>query len=215
MDQLAAEFKAKDSIAVEVLPGASGTLAAQILHGAPYDIFLSADTAFPRQVALGGEGIGEMKILMYGALVFYARAPFDSADWRKVIVADSTAKIAIANPLAAPYGAAAVQALKYNSLYERVQGRFVQGESISQVNGFLTSGAAPMGFTAKANVISGPLSQRGSWVEIDHSSYSPLAHGLLLLRHSSGNSGAVQKFMDFLFSRDALEVLARFGYTVR
>jgi molybdate transport system substrate-binding protein len=121
--------------------------------------------------------------------------------------------VAIANPESAPYGEAALQVLAYYGLKEKVQGRLVLGENVAQVNQYILSGAADLGFTAQSMVLEPAMKGEGTWKEVDAAAYTPIAQSAVLLRSSgSGKSQEAQQFFDFLFSLKAQAIFKRYGY---
>ena len=122
-------------------------------------------------------------------------------------------KIALANPQLAPYGAEAVNALKFYKLYDQLQKELVLGESISQANQFITTGAADIGFTAESVVLAPNMKENGKWVEVDPLSYKPIAQGVVVLKYAEQNHPKeAQEFYDFLFTAPAHEILKKYGY---
>ena len=122
-------------------------------------------------------------------------------------------KIALANPELAPYGREAVNALKFYKLYDQLQKKLVLGESISQANQFITTGAADIGFTAKSVVLAPNMKDKGKWVEVDPQSYEPIAQGAVVLRYAEqDHSKEAHEFYDFLFSAPAQEIFKKYGY---
>jgi len=105
--------------------------------------------------------------------------------------------------------------MKYYHLYPVIASKLVYGESISQANQFITTGAADLGFTAKSVVLSPNMKNKGKWEEVDPRSYEPIAQGVVVLRYSlSDHSKEAQAFYDFLFSAPALEIFKKYGYTL-
>jgi molybdate transport system substrate-binding protein len=131
----------------------SGKLTAQIRSGAPFEVFLSADTKYPDELHKAGFAAQAPKVYAYGSLVLWSREKRDLPQNLRFLTGPQIARIAVANPKLAPYGEAAVQALTYYKLYPKVEKKLVFGESIAQVNQYVLSGAAPVGFTAKSVVL--------------------------------------------------------------
>ena len=123
--------------------------------------------------------------------------------------------IAIANPVTAPYGTAAIEVLNHHHVYEDVKSKLVYGESISQTNQFIVSKSAEVGFTAKSVVLSPEMKGKGNWTDIDEADYTPIAQGAVVLKHRGSHDGDAQKFYNFLFSPKAKDILENFGYSVK
>jgi molybdate transport system substrate-binding protein len=200
---------------VQVILGSSGKLTAQIKNGAPYELFLSANMKYPE--ALYKEGIAVTAPLIYvqGALAYLSVKQQDFNKTMSLLTNDYINKIAIANPKTAPYGVAAVQALKNANVYESVKEKFVYGESISQTVAYATT-AADIGLVAKSSLFSPQMShfKKGiNWFEVDETLYTPIDQGMVILKKGEENS-EVKAFYDFMLSEKAKEILKSFGYKV-
>ncbi|RXZ44886.1 molybdate ABC transporter substrate-binding protein [Crenobacter cavernae] len=212
-DDLAAEFKKESGIDIKASYGASGKFASQIMNGAPFDVFLSADMDFPAKLADGGFTVGQVKPYAYGTLVLWTMKDLDLKNWANTLTSDKVAKIAVANPKAAPYGREAIKALAYYKIDKTVEPKLVYGENISQANQYISTQAADIGFTAKSVVISPELKGQGRWVEVPKKVYEPIAQGVVVLKQAEQNDpAAAKKFYDFLSSKKARAVFQRFGY---
>ncbi|MAW93618.1 MAG: molybdate ABC transporter substrate-binding protein [Leeuwenhoekiella sp.] len=213
MKALAADFEERTGIATDLVISSSGKLTAQIKEGAPYDVFISADTAYPQAVYEAGFALDKPKTYAFGKLVLWSynanETPALSA-----LVNDSVQHIALANPQTAPYGSAAVSVLKNSNIYEQVAAKLVYGESIAQVNQFITSGAAEMGFTALSVVKSESQNGQGRYLLLDERLYEPIAQAAVLIKRENGNPEAAQAFYSYLFSPEAQKILKDFGYSV-
>lgn len=212
--KLALEFKNKTGIAVEVISGSSGKLAAQIQNGAPYAIFLSADMAFAETVFKAGYGLALPKVYALGSLIVCSSTGADVKSWKSLISNQEPGKIAIANPKLAPYGKAAEQALKKLKLYEKAQTRLVFGESISQVNTYVLKGAANIGFTTESLVYELPPGASFKWQRVESALYAPIKQGAVLLKYAkSKNYTNNKRFFDYLFSAEAKAIFKQYGYS--
>ncbi len=213
LDELKEEFTKETGISVEAIIGSSGKLTTQIENGAPFDVFMSADMDYPNRLHADGVTLGEPSVYAYGSLVLWT---FEDIDLSKGVAGLSDAsirKIAIASPKAAPYGLQSVNAMKYHHLYPDIESKLVYGESISQVNQFITTQAAGIGFTAKSIVLAPQMKNQGKWVDVDPHSYEPIAQGVVILKYAQKDHLAeAQKFYDFLFTAPAEEILKKFGY---
>ena len=210
MEELTTVFTNESGIPCELIVGSSGKLTAQIREGAPFDVFVSADMKYP--AILYGDSMTTLppRVYGYGALVLWTSSS-DLDPEINVLEGRDIHHIAIANPKTAPYGEAAVQALNYFQLYEAVKHKLVFGESISQTNRFIESGAAEIGFTAKSIVLSPGMSGKGKWIELDQQAYTPIAQTAVIIRHTEVKEEA-KKFYTFLFSSRSREILNKYGY---
>ncbi len=202
-------------IDVQVILGSSGKLTAQIKHGAPYDIFLSANMKYPN--ALYKDKIALKKPVIYakGALAILSVKERNYHAEIFVLKSPDIKKIAIANPKTAPYGVAAVEALKNAKLYDKLKSKFVYGESISQTITYAIT-AADIGIVAKSSLFSPKMAhfkEAIHWAEVDKNLYTPINQGMVILKRAEGNM-QVKAFYDFMLSAKAKGILRDFGYSV-
>lgn len=215
-DDVAAAFKKESGIDIKPTYGASGKFATQIMNGAPFDVFLSADMDFPEKLHKAGFAVNEPKAYAYGTLVLWtAKTNLDLKNWQQLLASSSISKIAVANPKAAPYGREAVRALAHYKLDKTVEPKLVYGESISQTTQFIQTQAADIGFTAKSVVISPELKNQGKWVEVPKASYEPIAQGAVILKQSEktpAEAEAAKKFYNYLYLAKTRAIFEKFGY---
>lgn len=196
--------------------GASGALTQQIHNGGPYDIFFSADMDYPRQLIKTGEAEpNSLAQYAVGKLVLWA--PADSAldlehQGMKALLDSSVKKIAIANPQQAPYGRAAVAALKHAGLYDQLADKLVTGENVSQAAQFVESGNAQAGFIALAHALSPQIQGKGKYWELPAEDYPSLAQGVVVLSRSEHKREAAD-FVAHLKTKEAAAVLQKYGFT--
>ena len=213
IDDLVAAFTEHTGIGCQVIIGSSGKLTAQIKEGAPFDVFVSADTSYPNQLFKEGYTISAPKIYGYGKLVVWSR-------WRDTVPLPQLLKnqeidhIAIANPKLAPYGRASVEALKKMGVYDEVKDKLVFGESILQTNQFVISGAAEVGFTSKSVVLSDKVKDVGSWIAVDQRDYLPISQALVVIKQKGDKEKEAKRFQEFFFTNTAKTILERSGYAV-
>ena len=200
---------------LQVILGSSGKLTAQIKHGAPYDILLSANMKYP--VALYKQQIAITKPLVYaqGTLAILSTQEHNYTNGLSVLEDPNIQKIAIANPKTAPYGIAAKEALEHANLYIKLKSKFVYGESISQTL-LYTMSASDIGLVAKSLLFSPKMVQYKKgihWSEVDTKLYTPIAQGMVILKRAKDNL-EVKSFYDFMLSNEAKKILKIFGYKV-
>ena len=168
---------------------------------------------YPKTLEKEGLTYNDPRIYAYGTLVLWTMNNIDLSTGIQAVASPSVRKIAIASPATAPYGRQAVNALKNAQLYSQVSGKLVYGESIAQANQFITSKAADVGFTAKSIVLAPDMKGQGKWIEVDKTSYDPIAQGVVILKHAEKeHREAAQKFFDFLFSEKAGKIFEKYGY---
>lgn len=214
MKELKTEFEKETGKEIQIVVSSSGKLTAQIREGAPFDVFVSADTKYPEEIYKKGGSDEKPKIYAYGTLALWSLSIPENELNLKVLTTDKVKKIAVPNPKMAPYGEAAEQALKRENLLEPLKSKIVYGESIAQAAQYITTGSVEAGFTALSVILAPEMKGKGHYIVIDSTLYKPIAQAALLLRHS-GNSpkkGTSQKFYDFLFSEKAKAILKKYGY---
>jgi molybdate transport system substrate-binding protein len=212
-DELKLEFKNSSGIDVNGVFASSGKINAQIKSGAPYDVFLSADMAFPQALYREGYAVTEPRVYARGVLVLWTLAPLDLSQGLAVLKDPAVKKIAMANPKLAPYGLEALHALEYFKLRAEVEPKLIYGESIAQVNQYIDIRAVEIGFTAKSVVLAPQMQGQGKWVEVPRESYQPIEQGVVVLKHGAANNAeAATKFMEFMASAKARHILQKFGY---
>lgn len=214
LDPLAAAFREEHPGAqVELVLGASGTLYAQIRHGAPLDVFLSADTEYPKRLA--DAGLADPKTLVVfarGRLAFWStRHAFEGCSLESALRDPTLKRIAYANPATAPYGVAARRVLERVGLWDPCPFQLVTGENIAQTAQFVESGNADAGFVALSLLRSPKLKTRGSYLLVPESWHEPLEHAAVLTVRGSTRPEA-RAFLGFLSTPRARRILADFGY---
>jgi molybdate transport system substrate-binding protein len=215
MDNITTEFTKETGIIVKPIFGASGKLTQQILSGAPYDVFLSADVEFPLKLFQSGYTLSNPKIYAYGTLVLWSANQTPLEGGISTLCTKNNLTIAIANPKTAPYGIEAMNALHYYNKDRVCNAKIVTAESISQVGSYVTTQAADVGFIAKSIVISDEMKLIGKWVDIDQKSYKPIDQAMVILKNTlPENQTAAKKFLDFMSSPIAQSILKRNGYIV-
>jgi molybdate transport system substrate-binding protein len=211
MDTLAALFEKETGIKTNIITGSSGKLTAQIIQGAPYDIFLSADMKYPQEIYKNGKASGAPVVYAYGSLILWTQKDGLIPD-PSLLSSDQIRKIAIANPKTAPYGVAATEFLNNMNLLEKVKGKLIFGESISQVNQFITSKSVDIGFSSESVVLASELSEEGKWTRLDPTKYPPLKQGLIIVAQENNRKEQAERFFEFILSHQAKKVLSEFGY---
>jgi molybdate transport system substrate-binding protein len=208
---LGQDFKQKTGVQIEPIVGSSGNLTAQVRNGAPYDVFLSADMTFPE--TLFKEGFSAKKPVVYaqGSLIICSNQDIGFENWERVLMTDRIKKIAVANPAIAPYGKAAEESLKDKGILNDIKSKIVYGESISQVNTYITTGVVEVGFTTQALVKDPANKTRLYWKAIDAKTYAPIEQGMVLLKHANDSPDAV-KFYQYILSPAAKAIFEEYGY---
>ncbi|WP_297693023.1 molybdate ABC transporter substrate-binding protein [uncultured Eudoraea sp.] len=207
------KFIEKTGIPCQLILGSSGKHTAQIMEGAPFDVFVSADMKYPTKLYDKGLTTAPPEIYAYGKLVLWTMV--DELPLSMAKLNDSSINhIALANPKTAPYGQAAVEVLEKHALLDRLKNKLVYGESIGQTNQFIYSESAEIGFTAQSVVLAPEMKGKGKWILVNDTDYKPISQGAVVIKQSEGNNHNANKFYNFLFSNEARIILKDFGYSV-
>jgi molybdate transport system substrate-binding protein len=201
-------------VELAVTYGSSGQFFQQLQAGAPFDMFLSADLDYPRRLAADGLARPE-DVFSYavGRLVLWAPndSPVDVGKGLLALSQQQVRRLAIANPEHAPYGKAAVAALKSARVYEQVADRLVLGENVSQAAEFVLSGNADAGVIAMSLALAPEMGGKGRFSEVPLDTYPPLEQGGVVLAQASA-AQAAQQFRTLLLSAEGRSILQRYGF---
>jgi molybdate transport system substrate-binding protein len=209
---IAAAFKTATGHTAVLSFGASGQFYAQMARGAPFEVFLSADAERPTKAEQDSLGVkGTRFTYAVGRLVLYSKTPGLVDGAGTVLKTGRFEKLAIADPVAAPYGAAAVETMNKLRVYNALKPKLVIGTSITQAYQFVETGAAELGFVAWSQVINVPGGSR--WL-VPATLHAPIDQQAILLRTGAGNPAA-KAFLAFLKSRQTVALIRRYGYEVR
>jgi molybdate transport system substrate-binding protein len=213
MKEIVSQFEHETGHKVRLTLGSSGNFYAQIVNGAPFDVFLSADVEYPKQLEMAGRAVpGSTFVYGIGGIALWV--PKNStlkldALGMKALLESSVKKIAIANPEHAPYGRAAVAAMQKTGIYDQIKSKLVLGENISQAAQFVQSGAADVGIIALSIAMSEPMRASGVYWQIPRDSYPRLDQGATLLKHGGT---AAKAFQEWLRGTEAKKVFAKYGF---
>lgn len=214
IEVLQKDFKQKTGIEIDPIVGSSGKLVAQIKNGAPFDIFLSADMGFPETLVTENLTTKAPVVYAYGSLIICSNQDIGFENWERIMLTPRIKKIAIANPAVAPYGLAAEGLLKKKGILDNVKSKMVYGESISQVNTYITTGVVEVGFTTQALVKDPANKTPLFWKLIDPKTYAPIKQGMVILKHGATNPDA-EKFYQYILSADAKRIFEKYGYRIQ
>jgi molybdate transport system substrate-binding protein len=216
MADLAQQYKNQTGNLLNVTYGSSGNFFTQILNGAPFDLFFSADSDYPKQLVIASlanpatfykYGLGRIVIWVPpGSKIDVANQKWNA------LLDPSVQKISIANPEHAPYGKAAVAAMQKAGIYEKVKAKLVLGENISQAAQFVQSGNAQIGIVALSLALSPPMKTGERW-EIPADAHPAIEQGAVVLTNAR-NKDAARAFLEFVKSDSGRETLAKYGFTV-
>ena len=200
---------------VKFTTGASGNLFAQITHGAPFDVFLSADLVYPGRLASEGAADGStLTTYAIGRLALWSLDPrFDLKQGMRIFNDARLTRVAIANPDIAPYGKAARASLQAHGFWDVVKGKLVMGENISQTAQFVQTGNAQIGIVSYATVLAPKMKGMGSHYLVPDNGNAPIEQGAIITRHGKANPLA-PRFIQFMQSPAARAILLRHGFTL-
>lgn len=202
---LQSEFQKVNNLQITPIISSSGTLTNQILNGAPFDIFLSADMMYPDTLFKAGFS-NKPQIYAYGSLVLWA----GKNKLTSINQLTNSETIAIANPKLAPYGKEAEKVMKKYAY--GTKSKIIFGQNVGQVNNYIVTGVVDVGLTAKSVVLSDHNIQMGSWVSIPDSIYNPIAQGAVMINRNQSNRHNIELFYHFFFSEKGRDILSKFGY---
>jgi molybdate transport system substrate-binding protein len=216
LDEISSKFQAQTSTRVKVVYGASGNLFQQIQNGAPFDVFFSANSDYPKKLDVDGLAVpGTYYEYARGhiVLVVLSTSSLNLQKGLQVLLEPSVKKIAIADPNHAPYGQAAVAALKSQHLYDSVSPKLVIGENVSQAASFVISGAADVGIVAKSLAVSPSAHSQIRFAEIPADEYPPIQQACVVLKSSKQQPDA-QRFLAYIRGPEASKILQKYGFEV-
>jgi len=206
MPEIIKEFNKKyPGIKVDLVLASSGKLTAQIMHGAPYDVFMSANMKYPDFLFQRGFSKTEPAVYAKGALSLLSVKKEKLKDLNSSVL--SARLIAVANPKSAPYGKAAVEAMKKAGVYSKVKDRLVYAESVAGVIPYVLR-EADVGVVAKSSLYSEKMKRYTNHIDVPVNLYSPINQGIILLH----NSKEAKLFYDFILSDKAEEIFKKYGY---
>ncbi len=216
MDELKAVFaKTHPDTKVQVMLGSSGKLTAQIKNGAPFGLFMAANMKFPESLYEDKIAVTVPVVYAQGALAYLSAKPLDFTGGIKLVTGQNIHKIAVANPKTAPYGTAAVEAMKKGGVYDAVKDKLVYAESISQTVTYALT-AADVGFIAKSSLYSPKMAkykENINWASVEPKLYTPIKQGIVLLKNGEKNA-EYKAFYDFILGDEAKAVFKAYGYIV-
>jgi molybdate transport system substrate-binding protein len=216
LTEMASAYQKESGQQVRLSFGSSGNLCTQIENGAPFDVFLSADLGYPRKlIAADLADRSSLYVYAIGRIVLWvpAASPLDlEHQGVRILLDPSVKRIAIANPEHAPYGRAAVAALKKLGVYDQIRDRLVLGENIAQAAQFVESGNAQAGVVAYAHAILPAMKNAGKYWEFPLNSYPPLEQGAVIVSRSP-HKQAAEEFLLYLKGAQARSILRTFGFS--
>ena len=216
MQDIAARFQKETGKIVKPIYGSSGNFFQQIQNGAPFDMFFSANLDYPRKLeAAGLTEPGTFYQYAIGKIVIWVPndSKVDVSSGLQSLLNPAIKKIAIANPQHAPYGQAAVAAMKKENIYDKVADKFVLGENVSQTASFVLSRSADAGIVALSLALSPNMKDKGRYAEIPDADYPPIEQACVILK-SSQHKDAAKAFLSFIKTPTVIELFRTYGFDV-
>ena len=215
LDALARQFERSSRFRVQASYGSSGSFYGQLLNAAPFDMFLSADVDYARQLAARQLTIGGSEFI-YGVGRLVVWTPSSSSldievAGLRAVTDDAVRHVAIANPQHAPYGRAAVAALRSAGVYNLAQPKLVFGENVEQALQFTQAGSADVAVVALSLALAPPVKRQGRYREIPLNAYPQILQGGVILRWAA-DADAARELRDFILGADGRAVLKEFGF---
>lgn len=208
--EIAAAFEEKTGHEAVLSFGSSGQFYTQIRQDAPFQVFLSADDERPKKLVEDRLAVADSRFTYaIGKLVLWSKNP-EVVEGAETLEKGAFAKLAIANPLAAPYGAAAVETMKSLGVYDTLRPKFVEGTDIAQAFQFVYTGNAELGFVALSQFSQDDTGSR--WV-VPQDLYEPIRQDAVLLK-TGADKEAATAFLAFLKGPEARTIIERFGYAL-
>jgi len=209
LTEIKAGFEANGKVRLRLVFGSSGLLARQIQGGAPFDVFISANSGFMDDlVSSGAVGADAVSYFARGALVLVIpEKTVDNVTELKSLLDKKTRRVAIANPTHAPYGRAAVEALKKMGLFKKIRKKLVYGENVRQALQFVESGNASAGFIA-LSIAKRPGIKA---IAVDPSLYNPIEQTVAVVK-STTRGKAAEDFIGYLTGAEGMRILRKYGF---
>lgn len=216
LSALAERFLRATGRLVTVTYGSSGNFFSQIQNGAPFDLFFSADIEYPRRLAADGfVEPGSLVEYATGRIVLWSRRDLGlrTGGGLEALLDAGVRRIAIANPEHAPYGRAAVAALRHSGLYERVRAKIVRGENVAQAAQFVESGNADAGIIALSLALAPGLKERGVYYEVPETFHPPITQAAVVIR-ASRHKDVARAFLASVRTPEAVRLMQANGFRV-
>ncbi len=199
------------TVQIRITQGASGVLTQQIIHGAKFDFFMSADLKYPGYLHDAGYTVGDIKIYGFGKLVIWSNTVDVSGGMESLNSAD-VVRIAIAKPEVSPFGERTLQCLKYYKLYDKLKDKLVYAGNIAQAAQFAQTGNAEIAFLAYSLLFDEGMKNKGTFYIPDKKSYIPIEQACVLLKTGDHDQEAEQ-FMNFILNASCKPIFEKYGIT--
>jgi molybdate transport system substrate-binding protein len=207
-------FKAAGNPDIRIVYGSSGNFTAQIMNGAPFNLFISADEHFPIELFRRGKAIDQGVVYATGKLAIISKnsAGISLTDSKSELikVISKANKIAIAKPELAPYGKAAIEYLKAEGLWDIAKDKLIYGDNIGITTMYVVTGAADLGFTALSLAKSAEVAKDTNYILVNNKLYEPIKQRMVLIKGAPREATTLYQFMQ---SPQAKLILQKYGYS--
>ncbi|WP_018934628.1 molybdate ABC transporter substrate-binding protein [Thioalkalivibrio sp. ALJ24] len=213
LDEIIEEYEREHpDDAVRVTYGSSGRMTTQIMNGAPYDVFFSADIAYPQKLRAEGHAVTEPEVYAIGRIVLWSNRMDASELTLEDLTRDDIRRVAIASPTHAPYGVRAMEALKSAGVWDELQPKIVNGDNIAQTARMVQAGGAEIGVIALSLAEFPDLAEHPHYL-IDDALHEPLTQGFIITRRGEDNATA-HRFAGFMGRDTARDIMRRYGFVM-
>lgn len=213
MDSVVQKFAETNTGKVQVIYGSSGKLTEQIIHGAPFDLFFSADMSYPIVLQNQNKTASDIYPYAKGRNAIWSKTLDPRKKGMQTLLDSSIVKISVANPVHAPYGMRAIESLEHYQLLKTLRSKLVYGDNISQAAQFVATGAADIGIIALPLILSPQMrKEKGNYYVIPEESHNLLIQGAVITTHGK-ESKLAKSFFDFMKTSQVTGVLSYFGYS--
>ncbi|QQS16271.1 MAG: molybdate ABC transporter substrate-binding protein [Neisseriales bacterium] len=210
-EEIAKIFQIKTGIEVKYTIGSTGKFVAQIIHGAPFDLLLSADMEYLAKLHQMHLTASTPKSYASARLILWTTHTFDLKNWVNLLQSNQIKRIAIAHPDFAPFGKIALKVLQACHLINKIEHKLVYGNSVAQTNQYIATGHADLGFTAQSIIFTQAFAKAGKWIFIPQHLYPSIKQGVVIIK-STRHLAAARKFIELLNSSTAHAIFKRYGY---
>lgn len=213
LEEVCLEFEKEHGVKTNIISASSGKLSAQIKAGAPYDLFISADLKYPKDLYEKGLTHSKPEVYALGQLIMISSIKITGKDLH-FLSNENVKHISISNPKTAPYGFAALESINYFNLRDNIDKKLVYGESVGQCNQFFISGAADLALTSQSILFAYEFEKEIYHQFIDPKSYSPIKQGIVQIKNGNENHKSANLFYLFLFGEKAKKILEEHAYKI-
>lgn len=213
LKEIAGVYKTKTGKEITPVFGSAGKLSAQILNGAPFDVFVSADMERGDSLFAKGYAASRSRVYASGRMVMWTLRDLDLSKGLELLKDPTVKSIGLGDLKLTVYGPAAREILGNVGLWEAVQAKVVYGENINLVAQYIINQSVDVGFANISFVKQGPMAGKGKWIEMDPALHSPLQQGAVVLRYGlDNNPQEAQAFFSFLYGPESRAILQKHGY---